>query len=366
MRKILFLAPFIVATAAFAQQTPRALAHDYVQSIWRSSGAPGVSAAVAVGGRMVYSEGFGYADLENLVPATGATVYDVGSVSKVMTAVAVMQLVERGKIALDDPVTKYVAGLPPQDAPITIRHILTHESGIRHYRGSDFPDDADENMKGYKSFDAAIGIFKNDPLLFKPGQYYFYSSYAVNLLQGVIEKVSGVPFEDYMRANVWSPAGMSSSSFDVPERIVPRRARGYYVLKGVTTNQPFGDLTYKFASGGMMASVDDLARFGVAINHDLLLNAATKAQMFTPVPMVKRFGEDGPIAEFEFAQALIWRVFKDDKGRTFVNHCGTVQGFNACIVDYPAEDVVAVIAGNGYPVNPARREAVALAGYFFP
>ena len=365
MKSLAAVLSLAFSLAAPAQQTPRALAHDYIQSLWRSTGTPGISAAVAVGGQLVYAEGVGYADLENLVPADAHSVYDIGSVSKVMTAVAVMQLVERGKISLDDPATKYVAGLPAQDAPITIRHLMTHTSGIRHYRGSDFPGtETNENMKRYTSFDEAIGIFKNDPLLFKPGQFYFYSSYAVNLLQGVIEKAGGMPFEDYMNANIWSRAGMSDTSFAIPDRIVPHRARGYYVLKGATRNESYGDLTYKFASGGMMSSAADLARFGIALNHHYLLKDT--ARMYEPAARVQRFRENGKPEDLEFTQALLWRFRKDDKGRTYANHCGSVQGYNACIINYTDADVVAVIVGNAYPVTPALRETVALAGYFMP
>jgi serine beta-lactamase-like protein LACTB len=350
-----------------AEVPAQARVHAYLENLWRTKGTPAISIAIAVGGKLVFSEGAGDADLENLVPATGASVYNIGSVSKVMTAVAIMQLVESGKVSLDDPIQKYVPSFPQKDAPITIRHIMTHSSGIRHYLSTDFPGTEDgENMKRYTSLDEALKIFKDDPLLFPPGRYYSYSSYAVNLLQGVVEKASGVAFEDYMRQSVWSRAGMLSSSFDVPDRIVPHRARGYYVTDGKPRNNPYGDLTYKFASGGMISSAEDLVRFGVALNHGSLLSAKTIALMYAPVPPLQRYNGKEPPDALEFSQALMWRVFKDSHGRTFVNHCGTVQGYNACLVNYPSEDVVVAIMGNGYPLNPARNEAVALADMFLP
>ena len=192
--------------------------------------------------------------MENQVPASAASVFDIGSVSKVLTAVAVMQLVEQGKVRLDDPIQKYVPSFPDKGAPITIRHLMTHTSGIRHYRKTDFPGTPDnENLRTYASFEEAITIFKNDPLLFQPGKYFSYSSYGVNLLQGVVEKAGGLPFEEYMHRSVWGPAGMTSTRFDVPARIVPHRARSYVTEKDrPVSNVPYGDLTYKFASGGMM------------------------------------------------------------------------------------------------------------------
>src|SRR5262245_25268739 len=181
------LATDVIAQAPAAQVPPaEARAADRLEALWRANGAPGISVAVSVKGRIVFSAGRGLADLDNSVPATGDTVYDIGSVSKVMTATAVMQLVEQGKVRLEDTIQKYVPSFPDKGSPITVWNLMTHTSGIRHYGPNDFPGgERSENMRPYTSIEDAIGIFKNDPLLFPPGRNYSYSSYAVNLLQGV-------------------------------------------------------------------------------------------------------------------------------------------------------------------------------------
>jgi CubicO group peptidase (beta-lactamase class C family) len=329
-------------------QPPEVKAAAYLEEQWRLTGAPAVSVAVAHKGRIVFSRGIGFADLNNRVPATSSTVYNIGSVSKVITVIAIMKLFEQGKIGLDDPIRKHVPEFPDNGSPITIRQILTHTSGIRHYRRTDFPDSLDnENWKPFASFDDAIRIFKDDPLLFKPGEYYFYSSYAVNLLQGVIEKVTKMSFEDYLRMQVWIPAGMINTGFDVPERIVSNRANGYALDKGRLINNPYGDLTYKFASGGMISTVEDLVRLGVALNHGGLLQPKTTAMMYeSQLKSVLRFQEKGSPSREDFEQGLMWRMRKDAAGRTFVHHCGTVKGFNACLVNYVDEDLVVAIADN--------------------
>ena len=223
-----------------------------------------MSAAVAVGGSIAWSRGVGMADLENAVPATPSTVYNIGSISKGQTAVAILQLVEQGKVGLDDSIRKFVPTFPDKGSTITVRHLLTHRSGIRHYREVEFPGTpGDENVKPYASLAEAITLFKDDPLLYRPGERSSYSSFAVNLLQGVVETASAIPFEEYMKAHVWGPAGMSSTAFDVPNRIVAHRARSYRVLDGRVTNSPYGDLTYKFASGGMISTAEDLVRLCV-------------------------------------------------------------------------------------------------------
>ncbi len=358
------LAPAAVLAAG---PPPEARTMAYLQELWRTTGTPGLSAAVMLQGRLVFSQGAGFSDLENLVPATGATVYNIGSVSKAITAVAVLQLVEQGKVGLDDPIQKYVPSFPDKGSPITLRHLLTHTSGIRHYRRTDFPDSVDnETMKPMASAEEGFRIFQDDPLLFPPGELYSYSSYAVNLLQPVVEKAGGATFEEYLRRNIWGPAGMLNTSVDVPERIVPHRARGYEVDAGRTRNYPYGDLTYKFASGGMISTAEDLVRFGAALNRRALLKAETLALLYQPAGPLRQFRADGLPVPLEHSQALLWRIGQDEAGRTFAHHCGTVKGFNACLINYPAEDLVVAIVGNGHPVTPARREAAAIARFFLP
>jgi serine beta-lactamase-like protein LACTB, mitochondrial len=354
------VAPAVVAQAP----PPEARAAERLEATWKSHGAPGMSAAVALKGRIVFSSGRGLADIENLVPATASTVYDIGSVSKVLTATAVMQLVEQGKIRLEDPIQKHVPTFPDRGAPMTLKQLMTHTSGIRHYRPTDFPGTEDnENMKPYKSIEDAITIFKDDPLLFAPGRY---SSYAVNLLQGVVEKAGGMAFEEYLRKFVWDPAGMRATRFDVPGRIVPHRAHSYVVEKGIAKNVAYGDLTYKFASGGMMSTVEDLMLFAAALNAGRLLKPETLAQMYTPqIPEVVEFRDGKATDKKAGEQGLMWRVGTDDAKRRFVQHCGSVQQFQSCVVNYPEQDVAVAIQANSWD-SVGWRENLVFAEFFLP
>jgi len=186
---------------------PEARAAARLDATWRSHGSPGVSVAVADRGRIVFGSGVGYADLESLSPATSQTVYDIGSISKVHTAVAIMQLVEQGKVRLDDDIRKYVPSFPDKGSPITIRNLMTHTSGIRHYKDTDFQGTpADENVRRYASIEDAIAIFKDDPLLFPPGKYYSYTSYGVNLLRRSSKREAASP----SRRTCGSPCGTPS------------------------------------------------------------------------------------------------------------------------------------------------------------
>lgn len=338
--------------------TPAASAALLFEKGCRAFNSPGASVAVAQDGKIVFSMGFGFAELDNLVPATSSTVYNIGSVSKVMTGVAVMQLVEVGVVGLDDDIRRYVPSFPDKGNTITLWHLMTHTSGIRHYVDSDFPDGLEEeNVQPWPRFEDAVGIFKDDPLLFEPGEYYSYSSFGINLLQGVIETASGLGFEEYMRQRVWGPAGMLRTAFDVPERIVPGRARSYLVEGSRVTNHPYGDVTYKFASGGMISTVEDLVRFGHALNGGHLLKPETLRLIREPqlegvpelVPRVRARPRQ---------QGLVCELATDERGRPYLWHGGSVKGFGAGWANFYEDDVIVAIAGNSYEV-PAAESVIA-------
>ncbi len=352
--------------ATLATPAAEAKATAYLENVQKTSGTPALTAAVASKGKIVFSKGAGVADLENHVAARSDTVFNIGSLSKANTAVAVMQLVERGTIRLDDNVRRYVPSFPDKGVPITIRELMSHTSGIRHYRDTDVPDmPVQGNTMAYPTFEQAIALFKDDPLLFTPGKYFFYSSYAVNLLQGVIEEATHAPFETYMKENVWEPSGMTRTSFDVPGRVDDNRARSYHIDKVPPVPIPVYDRTYKFASGGMLSTSEDLVRLGAALNHGRLMKPETVKAMFSPQTSPKLwFRENGPPGHEAYKQALMWRVVNDSAGRTMVYECGSVDGFNACLVNFPQEDLVAAIATNSWGKAGGWKHAVAFADFF--
>jgi serine beta-lactamase-like protein LACTB len=339
----------------------------YLEQIRSETGAPGVSAAVGLRGEIVFSEGVGFAEFDNHTASTGATVHNVGSISKVMTTVAIMQLVEKGKVRLDDRIQVYVPSFPEKEAPITIQHILTHSSGIRHYRDGEFGPDGLLEMKRWGSIEDAIQIFAKDPLLFRPGALWSYSSHAFNLLQGVIEKASNMGFETYLRLHLWEPAGMLASAFDVPERIVNGRGRGYERNRaGTLQSSPYVDVSYKYASGGMLSTVTDLVRFGMALNHGVLLKPETVSRMYAVVidPVIA-FREGAEPEPANFKQALGRRVETDVSGRRFVSHSGTVRGTRSILVNYPEQDLVVALQANIVPFD-SPRFGKAIAQEFLP
>ena len=359
---VLFAALSLSATLVSAQDRSARI-RDYLEQARVSSGTPGISAAVGLRDDIVFSDGVGYADLNHMVPATGLTVHNIGSISKANAAVAVMKLVEEGRLELDNEIRDYVPMFPRKRWPITLRHIMTHTSGIRHYRPDDFVDGR-ESMKRYTSVDQALTRFADDPLLFAPGTYYLYSSYGTNLLQAVIEWAGDLGFEAYTTRHVWLPAGMLRTAFDVPERIVRNRARGYRrVEDGELRHEPYGDMSYKYASGGMISTTEDLVRLGIALNNGTLLRQSTLREMYRKQVDVMGHVAEGRPVELDFEQGLIWYSWRDVAGRRVVGHSGSVRGFQAILINYPAQSVVVAIIGNARHFRPALH-AMAIAQMF--
>ena len=263
-------APHAPATAAASQAAPAAKtfaasiekARELVQTHREELGIPGISAAVGVDGKIVWSEGFGFADLENRGPARAETLYRIGSVSKPVTAVAVVQLATAGALDLDTEVQQYVPSFPEKRWPITTRQLGGHIAGVRHYNPG---ESIGAGQHHYDDVVDGLAIFKDDPLLFEPGTDYSYSSYGWNLISAVVQGAADQPFLQYMQEKVFDPLGMNETYADDPRWIIPDRTRFYGTLSdGRVVNAPFVDNSYKWAGGGFISSVEDLVRFGSA------------------------------------------------------------------------------------------------------
>src|SRR5690606_7023688 len=229
---------------------------------------PGVSVALVVDGRLQWEDGFGFTDLENFVPARPESVFRLASISKSLTAVAVMQLAEAGKLDLDAPIQTYVPEFPEKQYKVTARDLLRHMAGIRHYRADEIG-----NTRHYRDMVEALEIFKDDPLLFEPGTRYGYSTYGYTLLGLAVERASGQDFMSYLREHVLEPSGMRRTRDDDLGALIPNRARGYDLEDGRLVNAGLFDPSYKVPGGGIVAPAGDLARLAIALQEGRLLGA---------------------------------------------------------------------------------------------
>jgi serine beta-lactamase-like protein LACTB, mitochondrial len=241
--------------------------------------APGVSVAVSHGPAVRWANGYGLADIEQFVPAKADTVYRLASVSKPITAVAVMQLIERGRLSLNDTVGKWLLDAPSVWRPITVEQLLTHQSGIRHYTAAE-DESGNATVKHYVSLRDALAIFSGDPLLHQPGAKMTYSTYAYTLLGVVIEAASGQDYVTFVTKNIFEPAAMRQSRVDEVHALIPNRSPGYAKTEtGALRRASFMDSSYKIPGGGWLSTVGDLVRFGLALQDGTLMKPSTFKQM---------------------------------------------------------------------------------------
>ncbi len=291
---------------------------------------PGLAIAVAVNGELVWSEAFGYADLEAKRRATPATQFRIGSVSKPVTAAAVALLVEQGKLDLDAPIRRYVPSFPDKGAVITTRQLAGHLAGIRHYQGDEFLLN-----RRYRTVVEALAIFQNDPLRHPPGARFAYSSYGWNLISAVVEAASGQEFLGYMSRSVFVPLGLRHTAPDRKDSVMADRTKFYERAGSGFALAPEVDNSYKWAGGGFVATAEDLVRFGSAHLAPGFLKPETLELLFTPQRTTA--GEATPYG-------VGWFVSRDSLGHRVVYHGGgSVGGTTAFGLDRDSRVVFALV-----------------------
>ncbi|HLZ11679.1 MAG TPA: serine hydrolase domain-containing protein [Candidatus Acidoferrum sp.] len=332
-------APGISAqSAAASQEKPSSYtaAREHARAIakeWLARGIPGFNVAVAIDGKIIYSEGFGYADLEQRVPAWQNTKFRIGSVSKPLTSAALMKLVEQGKIDLDAPIQKYVPSFPDKGALITPRMLAGHLGGIRHYKEGE-PD----SQKHYDSVVDGLERFKDDPLVVPPGTKFSYSSFGYNLLSAAMEAAAGERFLDFEQEQVFTPLGLLNTTADQPADIIPQRARFYSGGKSVAThNAMFVDNSYKWAGGGFISTSEDLVRFGSALLQPGYLKAESLKLLFTPQKT-----KDGKETNY----GMGWFIGKSKSGKRIFEHSGGSVGGTSELIVYPDAHLVVAFVCN--------------------
>jgi CubicO group peptidase (beta-lactamase class C family) len=335
----LFLTLMIVSISTAAQQ-PAGLPADKLAEVEKAITAamstqniPGLSVAVVTGHKLVWSNGYGLADLENFVPAKARTAYRLGSISKPVTAAAVMQLAERGKIDLDAPVQKYCPAFPEKQWPVTARQLLGHTSGVRHYKS----DAEFASTRHFGGVAEGLDMFKNDPLLFEPGTRYQYTTHGYAVLGCAVEGASGMKFDQYLHENVFKPARMDRMQVDDVFEIIPNRAQGYQKnQKGELRNSGLADTSYKIPGGGFISTVEDLAMFAVAMQTGALVKKETLNQMW-----VKQKTRDGK----ETTYGLGWAVTERGSMKE-VSHGGAQQRVSTYLYMLPEKGIAVAVMAN--------------------
>ncbi len=325
------------AAALLAQGLPPARQADIerliTQEMSRQS-IPGISVAVAAGGGdIVWSNGYGFSDLENYVPAKAATVYRLGSISKPITAVAVLELWEAGKLDLDAPIQRYVPSFPKKEWPVSARQLLAHLGGVRHYENLEEIN----STRHYTDLAAPLKIFQDDPLVAEPGTKFNYTTFGYVLLGAAVEGASSMRYMEYLRQRIFAPAGMDHMRADHVYAIIPNRARGYSMSgSGQIQNCNLADTSNKIPGGGLSSTADDLVRFVLALRKHTLLKHSTDEMMFSPQKL-----KDGRVSNY----GLGWNISALD-GRKQVSHGGGQQGVTTLLAMLPADGVAVALMCN--------------------
>jgi CubicO group peptidase (beta-lactamase class C family) len=280
----------------------------------------------------VWSHGFGFADVENHIPATAESSYRLASVTKPMTAVAVLKLAEEGRIDLDAEVQKYVPSFPKKQWPVTVRQLLAHLGGISHYRDLA----AEQHFREPKNTAESLAVFRDFDLVAEPGTRFSYSTYGYVLLGAVIEGATGKPYADVMREKVWTPLGMTNTLMDDMRAIIPNRVRGYELRDGKLRNAEYVDVSSRFAAGGTRSTVLDMIAFARGVAAGKVLAPATVDRMWT-----QQTTKDGRT----IAWGLGWDV-SPLAGRFAVYHDGSQPETETYLVYIPSQHFAIALATN--------------------
>lgn len=330
------------------------------ERLFATKPAPALSFAVARGDGTVWSEAIGHADLELDAKATPTNSFPMGSVSKVITSTLAAKLVTSGVLDLDVPVIRWLPTLPEQHNKTTMRHLLTHRSGIRHYKAEEISIANSAGaifMRHYADDSKVLELFIHDPLVAQPGTSVNYSSYGYTLASFVMQAAAGHPFLDLVDQEIAKPFNLTSLTPDNPWEIVPARTGKYMNAQDVEmlcsglppalrprlangwANMAFSNPAYCWPGAGFLMTPSDAARFGIAMidGPHTKLTQQERELLFTPATAANK--QMPPLG-------LGWRISPDQKGRTRWHHSGATGGGAYFLAVYPEQRMSAAIAVN--------------------
>lgn len=306
---------------------------DSINRLTERAKIPGLAVTVMIKGEVVWSEGFGHADMEQDVHVDPAhTKFRIGSISKALTAAGLAKLYEQQTIILDSSIYFYLPNYPLHQYRPTVRQLAGHIAGVRHYKGDEFL-----NTRNYPTVTDGLSMFKDDSLLFQPGQRFEYTSHGFNLLSAVMEKAAAKEFLSFMQETVFDPLNLTETCADKNDSIIASRTRFYEISNDRPINAPYVNNSYKWAGGGFISTSVDIARFGNALLGDSFLKKETITLFHSPQEL-----NDGTFTDY----GMGFFSGKDGKQRSYFGHSGGSVGGTTDMVIYPEEKIVVVILTN--------------------
>lgn len=336
---------------SYGQDSTVEQARRFATTLQSQANLPGLSIAVSLGDSLVWSEGFGYANVTRRIPVTSSTRFRIGSVTKLLTATAAARLAQDGRLDLDAPIQRYVPSFPDKGGTITVRQLLGHLSGIRHYGRGEFL-----NTHPYRSVREALSVFQDDTLLFAPGTNYRYSSYGYVLASAALEKAAGKDFLTLLKEVLTDPLSLTSIGPDHNDTSDVSQAVPYSVDSlGNFVPGPYNDNSIRWAAGGFLSTAEDLVRFGSVLLTDRFLNPDMRKVLFT-----SQTTSDGK----HTGVGLGWRIAKDSLGAPYFHHGGESIGGRAILLIYPDSKLVVAILSHLTFARFGEKQALELARIF--
>jgi len=338
---MLLITAFVSVDAAAQKINTKQLTAEYDRMLSEKfrQGETGCAALVAKDGQIIYKKAFGMADLELNVPMQPDMVFRIGSMTKQFTAVAILQLMEQGKLSLQDDITKYIPDYPTHGYNITIEHLLTHTSGIKSYTNvPEFQKYVRQDMKP----EEAINTFRNLPMEFAPGTKWNYNNSGYFLLGYIIEKVSGKTYQEYIDENFFKPLGMTGSCYGNDSRIIKNRASGYQPGKDGVQNADFLSMLLPYSAGAIQSTVEDIYRWNQALHSYKLVSKESLDKAFTEYKLANGKGTSYGYGWF----------LSQLQGSKTIEHGGAINGFLTNAIYFPEEDLFVALFSNSTSVGP--------------
>lgn len=321
---LLFFITFYQSNITSAQSFETKI-DSLIQTEFKDKNGPGGVFLVAKNGRAIYQKAFGKANLELDVNLTPESVFQIGSMTKQFTSIAILMLEEQGKLNVQNPISTYIPDYPAGNK-ITIHHLLTHTSGIKDFtKMKSLKDIAQKEMTPKMIVD----FFKNEPVDFAPGEKFEYNNSGYVLLGYLIELVSGGTYEDFIKENIFKKVGMSQSFYATDRQVISKRAYGYHKKEYGYVNKSVINFSVPFSSGSLMSSANDMLKWQNALNQNLLLKAENVHRAFSKYKL--NSGE-------MFTYGYGWHI-KELNGTPVREHGGSIFGFKSMGVYIPSEDI---------------------------
>ncbi|NQX85744.1 MAG: serine hydrolase [Flavobacteriaceae bacterium] len=338
LQAVLFVSCLLLSLNTTAQSIEQQV--DAILNAQYNHNGPGATALIYKNGEVIYRKGFGYANIELDVKMQPEHVFEIGSITKQFTAIAILMLEEQGKLKIEDDITKFIPDYPTLGKTITIHHLLNHTSGIKSYTGmKSFREKARLDMTPVELID----VFKNEPMDFDPGEQYRYNNSGYIILGHIIELVTGVSYEDFVQQNFFDKLGMTNSYYGSHQRLIKNRAYGYQDRDGYV-NADYLSMTLPYAAGSLMSNVDDLLKWQKALNTNQLISKATYEKAINGSLLNNR----EPIGYGYGLQS------GKIQGSKIISHGGGIFGYTTQGIYLPKEDVFVSILTNCDCNSPGR------------